>query len=88
MSAYDAVRAGWPGADDSICEFVIWGRTPFPFASVTHRDLFKAASRFRRALQRDEPLCELCDRHAMPGSDLCMRCTLTMQRSRYEWNAT
>ena len=49
MTFEDVIKAAIPGADEFVCDHVLWGRTPFPMGKVTARSLYRAASRLRRA---------------------------------------
>ena len=67
MSAFNAervIRAAIPDCDDSVIQHVIWGRTPYPFAPVTPRSLYRAASGLRRAGAKGVTLCDFCERIA------------------------
>jgi len=74
MTPADCIRAAIPGASDDLCEHIVWGRTPFPFAKLSARDFYKAASRFRRAADHGIKLCDLCDNIAVDGWT-CQACT-------------
>jgi len=43
MTHAEIIRKAIPNADDELCEFILWGRTPFPAGSITARDLYQAA---------------------------------------------
>jgi hypothetical protein len=45
----DVIKAAIPDADQSLCEHILWGRTPYPMGRVSARSLYQAASGFRRA---------------------------------------
>lgn len=79
MNALQIVRAAIPGADESTADAILWGRTPYPFAPVTARDLYRAADRLQRATVRGFALCEFCDRRATRGS-LCADCDRALHR--------
>lgn len=82
MTGRQIVRAAMPGASDSLCEHVLWGMTPFPFAEVTAKSLYRAASRYRRADDRGQRLCDWCHRLAMEGGYCCQRCEAALSNAR------
>jgi hypothetical protein len=82
MTPAQIVRAAIPGADDSLCEHILWGRTPFPCGEVWARDIYLAASRWRRAESRGVTLCEFCDRLANAGEYTCESCSAALARAR------
>lgn len=67
MTPADCIRAAIPEADDALCDHIVWGRTPFPFAKLSARDFYRAASRFKRAQDRGVRLCDFCDNIAIDG---------------------
>lgn len=73
MEVLDVVRAAIPEADESLCEYVIWGRTPYPCSPLTAKDVYRAAYRLKRATDSGKKLCDWCDRLATQG-DLCDKC--------------
>lgn len=81
MTPAEIIRAAIPGATDSDVEHVLWGRTPFPFAPLTARSLYRAASRFRRATAHGISLCDFCDRIAQPGDWVCSSCRDALRRA-------
>lgn len=60
MNAEDIVRAAIPNASEGLVNYMLWGRTSFPFTSVSARDLYKAASGYKRAWDGGKQLCDLC----------------------------
>ena len=86
MNALEVVRAAIPNADRGLAETILWGRTPFPMGQVTVRDLYLAASRFRRAQDHGVTLCEFCDRKAEGQMFTCRSCTKIFRRARDEGN--
>ncbi len=78
------VRAAIPGASDGLCEHVLWGRTAFPAKGVSARDIYRAASRLRRATDKGERLCDTCDRKASPGKWSCAHCRAALARCAQE----
>ena len=83
MNAGDIVRAAIPEASDSVVSHVLWGRTPFPFGTVTTKDLYRAASGWRRACDNGKRLCDLCHRVAVDGWT-CQTCNDALERIRKE----
>jgi hypothetical protein len=69
----DIVRGAIPDADDETIEYVIWGRTPFPFR-VDPREIYKAAAGYRRACKRGLTLCDFCSRPVDGEQWACERC--------------
>lgn len=59
------VRAGFPGASKDIIEHIVWGMTPYPFGSVTPRELYKVSSTLYRATKSGRSLCDFCTREAV-----------------------
>lgn len=75
MDAAAIVRAAIPDADDDTVSYVLWERTPYPFAKVSPQALYQAASTVRRAGKRGLRLCEQCDSPALYPGWLCARCS-------------
>lgn len=69
----DIIRKAIPAAPPEVVDFVLWERTPFPFARLTARDLYKAASGYRRACEHGIRLCDHCHRPAVRDYE-CARC--------------
>lgn len=67
LTTYDCVRAAIPDASTELCEHIIWERTPYPFAKLSARDFYRAASGFRRAGANGIRLCDWCRRPALDG---------------------
>lgn len=83
MTGTDIVRAAITDASDELAEHILWSRTPFPFMRVTARDLYRAASRYRRAGERGRELCDFCDRLVPDGQRfLCDSCSRALGRTR------
>ena len=82
MNAEKIIKAAIPGADDSLCEHIIWGRTPFPCGAITAQSLYKAASRYARATKNKIRLCDFCDRVAEPDGWCCGSCRDALARVR------
>jgi hypothetical protein len=82
VSPYQVIRNAIPAATDSLCEHIIWGRTPYPFVRLTAKSLWKAADRFRRAEEHGVELCEMCDRPAK-AFELCQSCGQTLLPAKF-----
>ena len=41
MKAQEIIQAAIPGADDGLCEHIIWGRTAFPFTPISAQNFIK-----------------------------------------------
>jgi hypothetical protein len=82
MTPAQIVRAAIPGADGYLCEHILWGRTPFPFAPVTARSLYKAAASWRRATAKGIVLCDFCHRLAEPDQRTCKGCAMALAAGR------
>lgn len=77
MTTYATViQAAIPGADEELCDFILWERTPFPCGPVSAQSLFKTASGFHRAEKNNILLCDLCDNQATSDTDFCDKCLL------------
>jgi len=81
MTPRDIVRGAIPNADDATVEYVIWGRTPFPFR-VDVREIYRAASGYRRASARGAALCDHCHRIVPPNVWACEKCESALRSSR------
>ena len=82
------VRVAIPGASDGLCDHVVWGRTAFPAKGVTAQDMYRAASRLRRATDKGERLCDTCDRKAELGRWTCAHCSAALARGTEEAQLT
>lgn len=78
------VRAVIPDADDALVSHILWGRTHFPFAPLSARDIYEAADRFNRMTKKGLQPCDFCDRLAMPGKWLCKLCDEALSSARAE----
>lgn len=78
----DIVRAAIPDAPPSLCDFILWNRTPFPVGSVSVRGLYRAASQFRRANDNSIRLCDHCHNPAEPHKYECRRCRAVLSKRR------
>lgn len=74
MTTHDIIKAAIPNADDEICSFILWARTPFPVGAITARSLYSAARRFQRAVNGGFRLCDFCDRIAEDNKSVCAKC--------------
>lgn len=82
MIALDVVRAAIPNATQRDAEHIVWGRTPFPFAAVSPRSLYKAAAGYQRAVAKGVTLCDHCERPAVPGKWECKLCRDALNAAR------
>jgi hypothetical protein len=87
VTADQIVRAAIPDADDATVTHILWGRTPFPCAQVTAKELYRAASSWNRACAKKIRLCDFCWRIAEPGKWECRVCREGLDRCRREMNA-
>jgi len=74
MEIKEIIQNAIPGANDDVCEFIMWARTPYPAGAVSAKSLYRAADRFRRANSNGLRLCDMCDRIAMPKRCVCKKC--------------
>jgi len=79
-SALDIVRAAIPNADEHLAAAILWERTAFPAGAVNAQELYRAASRYRRAHAQGVMLCDWCDNAVRSG--LCDRCKNALTRVR------
>lgn len=86
MTPHDVVRKAIPDASDSLCEYIVWGRTPFPFIGPPEivKLIYRAARRYLRAEANNIVLCELCSNKAFDGEDLCFNCDQVLFWARFE----
>ena len=82
MTYAEVIRCAIPDADDSVCDHVLWGRTPFPMRSVWAKELYRAAFRWRRATSKGIMLCGFCDRIAEAGKYECTKCREVLEGAR------
>ena len=80
----EVVRAALPDANEELCDFILWCRTPFPAGAISAKSLYQAARRWGRAQDHNLRLCEMCDRLAEPGKDLCQNCDVALHIGRRE----
>ena len=81
-TAAEIVRAAIPDASEADCEHVLWGMTPFPFGRVFPKEIFRAASRLRRAGANGVRLCEHCDQQSSPDDRVCEKCAAALRPRR------
>lgn len=81
MTPRDIVLGAIPDADAATIDYVIWGRTPFPFR-VDAREIYKAASGYRRACKRGVLLCDHCERIVPPNVWACELCERALRSAR------
>jgi hypothetical protein len=79
MNTHEVVRAAIPTASDDLCSHILWGRTAFPFSPLSARDLYRAASAYRRASAKALTLCDMCHRLEEPGKWLCASCRAALK---------
>ena len=82
MTYAEVIRLCIPDADDRLCEHILWGRTPFPMRTVWAKELYRAASAWKRAGAKGVVLCELCHRIAEPKRWTCRHCEDALERAR------
>jgi len=83
MTTYaEIIKAAIPTANEDMCEYILWNRTPYPMAKVSARMLFKAASRTARAYRNGFRLCELCDNLADADGFECRSCRESLEEVR------
>ena len=81
MQIQEIIKAAIPRASDALCEHIIWGRTAYPFAQITARVLYRAASRYKRAHDHGFRLCDFCDRQVERGHFVCPSCNKALRGS-------
>ena len=74
MTIYDIIKAAIPNANDEICSYILWERTPYPVGKITARTLFSSARRYKRASDNNIQLCDFCDRIAETNKSVCSKC--------------
>lgn len=77
MQIAQIIRAAIPDASDDDCDHVLWGRTAYPFKKLTAKDIFRAASGWRRAGSKGVALCDFCNRVAAKNF-VCERCNAAL----------
>lgn len=81
MTPADCIRAAIPDADDALCHYIVWNRTPFPMGRVSARDFYRAASAFKRAGAKGIRLCETCHNIAVDDWN-CASCNKILSDCR------
>ncbi len=80
MLINDIIRAAIPDASEATCEYILWGRTPFPVGKITAKSVYRAAARIRRCSERGIKLCDFCDNIAEKGRWACVRCNEVLNK--------
>jgi len=73
MTIKEIIQNAIPNANEELCEYIFWGRTPYPCGALGAKELYQAARRFRRATDNGLRLCDFCDRIATVGG-VCKKC--------------
>lgn len=81
MNTLDIVKAAEPNATEEFADFIVWGRTAIPFVKCTAKLIYKATSRYIRAANNGNKLCEFCDR-LVTNKYLCDRCHNAIEKAR------
>lgn len=76
------VRAAIPGADEAVVDFILWGRTSYPFGTVDAKRLYLAACRFDRAGKSGIQLCDWCDNKVEEGNSCCVSCQAGLNKAK------
>jgi len=79
MTILEIIQNAIPNANEELCEYIVWGRTPYPCVGLTAKALYKAASRLKRAIDNGNRLCDFCDRIATHGG-VCKKCDDALKR--------
>ena len=87
MNILDIVRAAEPNATEEFADFIGWGRAAIPFVKGTAKLIYKAASRYVRATNNGNTLCEFCDNLAV-NKYLCDRCFTALSKDRNDEQKT
>lgn len=82
MRIQEIIRGAIPDAEDILCEHILWERTAYPFKKLSAQDIYKAASRFKRAHDNAIELCDFCDNIAIPDAYLCQRCRAAIDNAK------
>ena len=85
MTPIEIVQKAIPGADDALCDHIVWGRTGFPSfwkSGDPAREIFEAARRFKRAEANGRRLCDHCDREVTDGNYCCPSCSGALEQAR------
>ncbi len=84
MLTSDVIRAAIPNASDELCEQILWERTPFPVGSMNAKSLYRAASRWQRAIDHGLYLCLFCDNLREKGQWTCAKCDRVLSAQKEE----
>ena len=82
MNTLDIVKAAEPNATEEFADFIVWERTAIPFVKCSAKLIYKATSRYVRANNKGNTLCELCDNLATKKY-LCDRCFNALEKARH-----
>ena len=74
MLINEIIRAAIPDASEATCDYILWGRTPFPMGKITAKSVYRAAARIRRCGAHGITLCAYCDNIAEKGKCECAKC--------------
>ena len=89
MNAEHIIKCAIPDATDETIHYIMWERTPYPVGKVTPMSIYKAASRFHRAIKNNIRLCDLCDNMLeLDDKFTCKRCTNILDKLRNEQTIT
>lgn len=70
MSIARIISEGYPHADASIADEIMWQRTAYPFIEPSAKELYKTANLLYRATCNNIALCEFCNTKVYKN-DLC-----------------
>ncbi len=74
------IKAAIPEANESIVDYVMWERTPWPIGSVTAKQLYKIAGRLKRAADKGVRLCDFCDNKTTDDKYTCSKCISALSK--------
>jgi len=74
MTIKEIIQNAIPNANEELCEYIVWSRTPYPCGALGARELYQAARRLKRATDNGHRLCDLCDRIAILNKSVCKKC--------------
>lgn len=80
MRIDEIIKNAIPEATEELCEYILWGRTPYPCGEIDARSLYKAAYRVKRAHDKGNRLCEFCDRIVTTQRMACTRCDKALRQ--------
>ena len=81
MNIQQIIKAAIPDADETVCDWILWGRLPYPFAKLTAKDIYKAAHRFKRVDVKGKRLCDLCDKLVECDNWTCDTCKSSLSNA-------